>query len=71
MWHTTSWFFRTWLKVTLALAVGVGVVWLCTDRAGYVVLAVIGAGLAECWTVRQLCREWAQEARYLCWWWPK
>jgi hypothetical protein len=71
MLHTLGWVIRTWLKITVGLAVVVGLVWLFTDHPGYVVAAVICAGLADLWVIRALCQEWVFEARVFCWWWPK
>ncbi|MDQ2706292.1 MAG: hypothetical protein M3Z25_01000 [Actinomycetota bacterium] len=68
MGGVTGWVFMTWLKITVALGLGVGGVWLFTDRPGYVTAAVIAAGLIELWTVKALAREWAYEAR-TAWWW--
>lgn len=68
MGQVTAWVFTTWLKITAALGLGVFGVWLFSDRPGYTLLAVLGAGLAEIWTVRALAREWASEARS-SWWW--
>ena len=53
------------------LAVAVGVVWLVWGGgSGQSLLAVIGAGLLEVYAIRQLCREWAYEARSSWWWSP-
>lgn len=71
MLHTAGWAVKIWFKITVGLAVGVGLVWLFTDGPGYTTAAIILAGLAEIWTIRQLCREWIFEARIFCWWWPK
>lgn len=70
MWETTGWVFRTWLKVTIALGLGVLGVWLFTTQIGLFYLAVIAAGLIEVWASCALAREWVDDARY-CWWWTR
>jgi hypothetical protein len=66
MGAVTAWAFRTWLKITVVLGLGMlGIWWF---RPGYTVAAVIVAGLIEVWTVKALAREWAYEAR-TSWWW--
>ncbi len=71
MWAVTGWALATWLKVTAFLAVLVGVVWLVWGGgSGQFLLAVIGAVLLEVYAIRQLCREWAYEARSSWWWTP-
>jgi hypothetical protein len=71
MLHTVGWALRTWFTITVGLAVGVGLVWLCTDRPGYTLAAIICAGLVEVWVIRALCREWVLQARLWCWWWSR
>ena len=71
MWAVTGWALATWLKVTVFLAVAVGAVWLVWGvGSGQFLLALIGAVLLEGYAVRQLCREWAYEARSSWWWTP-
>jgi hypothetical protein len=71
MWAVTGWAFATWLKVTVGLTLLVGLVWLVWGGgSGQFLLAVIGAGLLEVYAIRQLCREWAYEARSSWWWSP-
>ena len=71
MWAVTGWALATWLKVTVVLGVLVGVAWLTWGGpSGQFLLAALGAVLAEAYTVRQLCREWADEARHSWWWTP-
>lgn len=70
MTSVTGWVLRTWLKITIVLAAGVGGVWLFADRPGYTLAAVIVAGLVEVWAVKALAREWAHEARTAWWWTP-
>jgi hypothetical protein len=68
MTSVTGWVLRTWLKITVALGLGVFGVWLFADKPGYTVAAVIVAGIVEVWTVKALAKEWAYEAR-TSWWW--
>ncbi len=68
MGSVTSWVLLTWLKITVALGLGVGGVWVFTDRPGYLLAALIVAGLIELWAITALAREWAYEAR-TSWWW--
>jgi hypothetical protein len=71
MWAVTGWALTTWLKVTVVLVVLVGLAWLVWGvHSGQFVLAAIGAVLLEGYTIRQLCREWAYEARSSWWWSP-
>jgi hypothetical protein len=71
MWAVTGWALATGLKVTVALALLVGVVWLVWGGgSGQFLLALVGAGLLEGYALRQLCREWAYEARSSWWWSP-
>ncbi len=69
MWAVTGWAVLTWLKLTALLAVVVLVVWwqLGTGSGWFLLACVIGAG-AQLWAIRQLAREWTDEAR-ACWWW--
>jgi hypothetical protein len=72
MWAVTGWVVVTWLKMTIALAAAVAVAWLAFGAgSGAFVLACIGAGVGELYLSRQLCREWADEARITCWWWSR
>ena len=69
MWDVTGWALATWLKLTAVLAVLIGVCWLVWGgESGQFLLAVIGAGVLEVYGVRQLIREWKDEARS-SWWW--
>ena len=68
MTSVTGLVLRTWLKITLALGLGVLGVWLFTVKPGYTVVAVIVAGIVEVWSVKALAKEWAYEAR-TAWWW--
>jgi len=68
MTSVTAWVLRAWLKITVALGLGVFGVWLFSDKPGCVVLAVIAAGIVEIWSVKALAKEWAYEAR-MSWWW--
>jgi hypothetical protein len=71
MWAVTGWALATWLKVTVVLVALVGAAWLAWGaHSGGFLLAVTGAGVLELYTVRQLCREWAYEARSSWWWSP-
>ena len=69
MWAVTGWAFVTWVKVTVVLALGVFVAWLTLDPGGFYLVAAL-AVIADGYAVRQLCREWAHEAR-LTWWWSR
>lgn len=71
MWHTTTWAIKTWFKISIALAVVVGLVWLFTDRPGYTTAAVVLAALTDLWAIQALAREVVLEGRTFCWWWPK
>ncbi|GAB3460639.1 hypothetical protein [Actinophytocola sediminis] len=69
MWTTTAWVFRTWLKVTVALAVLVGVValvWGVGSRPFDI--ALVAAVVLDLLTVRGLLREWTFDARGHWWW---
>jgi len=69
MWETTGWCLRTWLKVTLVLAVLIGVaaaVWGVGTRP--FIVAVVAAVVLELLTIRGLLREWAFDARGRWWW---
>lgn len=71
MWDVTGWAIVTWLKITLLLAVGVGVAWLALPAgSGWFWVALLGAGAAELFTTRQLTREWVDRARW-SWWWAR
>ena len=67
MWGVTGWALATWLRVTVALALGVGAAWLWLPTGWFVVCAALGV-LGELWAVRQLAREWAWQARGRWWW---
>ncbi|MDQ2709320.1 MAG: hypothetical protein M3Z25_17565 [Actinomycetota bacterium] len=68
MLGVTGWVLRTWFKVTAALVICVGLVWLFTDQTRYVWQAGIAATLIDMWAIRALAREWSHEARS-SWWW--
>ncbi|MEK6437478.1 hypothetical protein [Pseudonocardia sp. T1-2H] len=71
MWAVTGWAAATWLRVTLALATTVGVLWLVLGTgSGWFWAAVLGAALIEWKTTRALAAEWGAEARY-SWWWTR
>lgn len=67
MWGVTGWAVRTWLRITIFLALGVGAAWLWCPPAWFPIAVGI-AGLGELWAVRALAREWAWHARGLWWW---
>jgi hypothetical protein len=71
MWALTGWAFATWLKVTALLSGIVLAAWLVygTDSGWFWIAALAGAAV-ELWTIRQLGREWAYEARSSWWWAP-
>ena len=69
MWAVTGWAVVTWLKISIALAVGVGAAWVWCSP-GWFVVCVVVAVLVELWAIRQLAREWAYEARSSWWWSP-
>jgi len=69
MWDETGRLLLIWLRITLALLVGLGVVllvygWHTTPFA----VAALVAVLVEVWAVRGLAREWTWLARG-SWWW--
>ncbi|WP_425570824.1 hypothetical protein [Pseudonocardia adelaidensis] len=69
MLDMTGWALVTWLKVTaLLVAIVTGAWWFLGTQHGAFWLIVVGAVLAEGWTVRQLAREWGHEARFQWWW---
>ncbi len=70
MLAVTAWALATWAKVTAGLALGVLLAWL-TLNPGWFWLVTGLAVLADLYAARQLCREWAYEARFACWWWPR
>ena len=70
MGAVTAWALATWAKVTLVLVLGVLLAWL-TLPPGWFLLAVVLSAVGEAYTVRQLVREWADEARLRCWWWNR
>ncbi|MFC4949037.1 hypothetical protein [Pseudonocardia sp. GCM10023141] len=71
MIDVTGWALLTWLKITLALAVGVGLVWLALPAgSGWFWVAVLAACVMEWFTIRQLGREWVENARWH-WWWTR
>jgi ABC-type phosphate transport system auxiliary subunit len=71
MWAVTGWAAATWLRLTLALAATLGLLWLVLGTgSGWFWAAVIGAALIEWQTTRALAAEWGAEARY-SWWWTR
>ena len=71
MWAVTGWVIATWLRVTLALSIGVAVAWLALGaHSGAFWLLCIAAVTAELCLSRQLLREWNWEAG-LRWWWTR
>jgi len=71
MWAVTGWAAATWLRVTLALAAAIGVLWLVLGTgSGWFWVAVAAAVLVEWHTTRALAAEWGYEARYT-WWWTR
>lgn len=66
----TGWVLRTWLKITVALALIVlGMRLFATP--GWFYASVIGAGLAEWWLTGALWRMWTFEAETGLWWWRR
>jgi hypothetical protein len=70
MWTTTAWAVRTWLKVTVVLALAVFGVWLLVDQRGWFYASLLGAVLIEYWALRALGKEWAYDAQSR-WWWSR
>jgi hypothetical protein len=70
MGAVTAWALATWVKVTLCLTLGVLLAWLLLSPGWFLLAAVLGI-VGEAYTVRQLAREWADEARLRCWWWNR
>jgi hypothetical protein len=71
MWAVTGWAAATWLRVTLALAAALGILWLALGTgSGWFWAAVIGAALIEWKTTHALATEWGTEAR-CSWWWTR
>lgn len=69
MWEETGRLALIWLRITVALLVGLGVVLLvCGWHSGWFALAAIAAALIQAWAVRGLAREWSWLARG-SWWW--
>ncbi len=67
----TCWALRTWLKLTVLLALVVGGLWLWLGTgSGWFWTALAGAGFVEWFLIRQLAREWAWQARGE-WWWAR
>ena len=71
MWAVTGWAIATWLKTSIMLVAAVAVCWLAWGTGSGAFWAVCAAAvLAEGYLTRQLCREWASEARSSWWWTP-
>lgn len=69
MWEHTGRLIWTWLRLTLALLAGLGVVWLVYGwHSVPFTLAALGAALIEAWAVRGLAREWSWQASGTWWW---
>jgi hypothetical protein len=64
----TGWALAMWLRITLALALVVALVWWLAPT--WLWLALTAAVLIEAWTIRQLAREWSWQARAY-WWWAR
>ncbi|MGH3904154.1 MAG: hypothetical protein ACRDTE_08195 [Pseudonocardiaceae bacterium] len=69
MWEETARLALTWLRITLALVVVLGVVLLVYGwgSAQFTVAGLLAA-VVEMWAIRGLTREWSWLARG-CWWW--
>lgn len=67
MLSTTGWVLKTWLKITIALALIVFGVWLF-GTPGWLLVTLVLAGITEWWVTGALCREWVYEARFRWWW---
>jgi hypothetical protein len=70
MGTVTVWALVTWAKVTIALGLGVLLAWFLLSPGWFLVAVLVGA-MGECYAIRQLAREWADEARLRCWWWSR
>jgi hypothetical protein len=69
MLFTTGWCLRTWLKVTVLLAVAVLLVGVfCGFDSTQFYIGLIAAAVLDLLTIRGLVREWLFEARG-SWWW--
>lgn len=68
MSEVTRWVVLTWLRITLALAAVVGLVWWLAPA--WLWLALGAAGLVDVWVIRQLAREWSWQASAQ-WWWSR
>jgi hypothetical protein len=71
MWAVTGWAVVTWLKLTAVLTATVAVAgWqLGTGTGGFWIVGA-AAVTVEVYAIRQLAREWADEARSSWWWSP-
>jgi hypothetical protein len=69
MWGVTGWVLRTWLRITVLLALGVGAAWWWLTP-GWFTFTVAAAAIVELWTLRQLAREWSYQAS-ATWWWTR
>lgn len=69
MWEETARLALTWLRITLALVVVLGVVLLVYGWGSpQFTVAGLLAAVVEMWAIRGLAREWSWLARG-CWWW--
>jgi hypothetical protein len=69
MLAVTEWAVVTWLKLTVLLAVAVGVCWLVLGPgSGWFWAALAAAAITDLYIARQLTREWGNEAS-IRWWW--
>lgn len=71
MLEITTWALAVWARWTMALTVGVALVWwlLPTDSGWLPAVAVAALGI-EYYICRQLCREWLHQAQF-SWWWAR
>lgn len=71
MWAVTGWAALTWLKLTAALAVAVGMCWLFLGTgSGWFWGITLAAVAIEVQATRALAAEWSAEARH-SWWWTR
>ena len=71
MWGVTGWAAATWLKITTALTLVIGLCWLLLGTGSVLFwAAAAAAALIEVKATRALASEWSAEARYT-WWWAR
>lgn len=69
MWEDTGRLALIWLRITLALVVVLGVIWLVYGwHSTPFAAAAVLAALVQYWAVRGLAREWSWLARGTWWW---